>query len=372
MSDFFKHNPAVFAVNKHYQIMMPCEKACLFFVRVGDKYYYDESNGIMCSRNKIHKVEVPANELDNAKQYTVCIRPIIWRKAYFSKTKTVVEKTFRFYPIPENNIRAYHISDAHNNINEPIKAAEAFGEIDFLILNGDVIEDSSYPSKFMNIFEICSKRTKGEKPSIFSRGNHDLRGNYAEKFASYTPAHNGNTYYSFRIGNIWGILLDCGEDKNDNHPEYGFTVACHPFRKRQTEFLKSIIENKETEYDAKDVRHKIVISHNAFSHRYHSPFDIEQDIFADWTKLLRENVKPEIMICGHAHELNIYYPDNTEWNTNGSVCPVVIGSTIKKSKPVYFAGCGYIFSDDKIEIIFTDSNGETLGKESLDITDKSN
>ncbi|MBO5859381.1 MAG: metallophosphoesterase [Clostridia bacterium] len=372
MSDFFKHNPAVFAVNKHYQIMMPCEKACLFFVRVGDKYYYDESNGIMCSRNKIHKVEVPANELDNAKQYTVCIRPIIWRKAYFSKTKTVVEKTFRFYPIPENNIRAYHISDAHNNINEPIKAAEAFGEIDFLILNGDVIEDSSNPSKFMNIFEICSKLTKGEKPSIFSRGNHDLRGNYAEKFASYTPAHNGNTYYSFRIGNIWGILLDCGEDKNDNHPEYGFTVACHPFRKRQTEFLKSIIENKETEYDAKDVRHKIVISHNAFSHRYHSPFDIEQDIFADWTKLLRENVKPEIMICGHAHELNIYYPDNTEWNTNGSVCPVVIGSTIKKSKPVYFAGCGYIFSDDKIEIIFTDSNGETLGKESLDITDKSN
>ncbi len=370
MSNYFKHTPAVFAVDKYYQIMMPCEKACLFFVRVGNKYYYDESNGIMCSRNKIHKVEVPANELDKAKEYTVCIRPIICRKAYFSKTKSVVEKTYKFFPIPESNIRAYHISDAHNNIEEPIKAAETFGEIDFLILNGDVIEDSSNPSKFMNIFEICSKLTKGEKPSIFSRGNHDLRGNYAEKFASYTPAHNGNTYYSFRIGNIWGILLDCGEDKNDDHAEYGFTVACHPFRERQTCFLKKIIADKENEYESDGVKHKIVISHNAFTHRYHSPFDIEQDIFSEWTKLLRENIKPEVMICGHAHELNIYYPENTDWNTNGSVCPVVIGSTIQKSKPVYFAGCGYIFNDDKIEVIFTDSNGEKLRSECLDISNK--
>ncbi len=365
MNRYFKHDPAVFAVNKYYQIMMPCEKACFFFVKVGDKCYYDESNGIMRSKNKIHKVEVPADELDNAKEYTVCIRPIIIRKAYFSKTKKVLEKTYKFYPIPENNIRAYHIADAHNNITEPIKAAKTFGNIDFLVLNGDVIEDSSNPSKFMNIYKICSRLTKGEKPSVFSRGNHDLRGNFAERFADYTPTYLGNTYYSFRLGNIWGVLLDCGEDKNDDHAEYGFTVACHVFRERQTEFLKNIIENKENEYEAEGVKHKLVISHNAFVHRYNPPFDIEQDIFAEWSELLRENIKPEIMICGHAHELDIYYPENSDWNNNGIVCPVVIGSTIKKRKPVYFAGCGYVFNDDRIEVIFTDSNGEILRKETI-------
>lgn len=367
MSNYFKYDPAVFAVNRHYQIMMPCEKACFFFVKVGDKYYYDESNGIMCSRNKIHKVEVPVKELDNAKEYTVCIRPIIRRKAYFTKTKNVLEKTYKFYPVPENNIRAYHIADAHNNITEPIKAAETFGNINFLILNGDVIEDSTNPSKFMNIYEICSRLTKGEKPAIFSRGNHDLRGNFAEKFADYTPTHLSNTYYTFRLGNIWGVLLDCGEDKYDDHAEYGFSVACHVFRERQTEFLKNIIENKEKEYEAEGVKHKLVISHNAFCHIYTPPFDIEQDIFSEWTKLLRENVKPEIMICGHAHELNVYYPENKDWNTNGSVCPVVIGSTVKKKKPVYFAGCGYVFKNGRIEVIFTDSNGETLRKETISV-----
>lgn len=367
MSNYFKHDPAIFAVDKNYQIMMPCEKACLFFVKVGDKIYYDESNGIMCSRNKIHKVEVPSSELDNAKEYTVYIRPIIRRKAYFTKTREVVEKTYKFHPIPETNIRAYHIADAHNNITEPLKAAETFGDIDFLILNGDVIDDSSNPSKFMNIYIICSRLLKGEKPSIFSRGNHDLRGNYAEKFADYTPAHLGNTYYSFRLGNIWGILLDCGEDKTDDHAEYGHTVSCHVFRERQTEFLKKIIENKKNEYEAEGVKHKVVISHNAFCHRYNPPFDIEQDIFAQWTALLRENVKPEVMICGHAHELNVYYPKNKKWNNNGSICPVVIGSTIQKKKPIYFAGCGYVFNDDRIEIAFTDSKGEILRKETIDI-----
>lgn len=365
MTEFFNYDPAVFVVDRFYQIMMPCDKSCFFFVKVGDKIYYDESNGIMCSRNKIHKVYVPVSELDEAKEYTACIRPIIRRKAYFTSTKAVIEKTYKFYPIPENNIRAYHISDAHNSVDAPIKAANTFGSIDFLILNGDVIEDSSNPKNFMNIYEICSGLTKGEKPVVFSRGNHDLRGNYAEKFAEYTPTYLGNTYYSFRIGNIWGILLDCGEDKPDDHEEYGHSVACHVFRERQTEFLKRIIENKEKEYDSNGVKHKLIISHNAFVHRYQPPFDIEQDIFSEWSTLLRENVKPEVMICGHAHELNIYYPENLAWNNNGSICPVVIGSTIEKKAPVYFAGCGYIFSDDNVEIVFTDSNGETLKREKI-------
>ena len=241
-----------------------------------------------------------------------------------------------------------------------MKAAETFGDFDFLILNGDVIDHSGDPSKFINIYEICSLLMKGEKPSVFSRGNHDLRGNFAEKFADYTPNHLGNTYYSFRLGNIWGILLDCGEDKPDDHAEYGFTVACHVFRERQTEFLKKVIENKENEYEAEGVKHKLLIAHNTFTHRLPPPFDIEQEIFAEWIKLLKEEVKPEVMICGHLHELNVYYPDNTEWNTNGSICPVVVGGDVQKRDGAYFAGCGYIFNGGEIKVSFTDSCGKTL------------
>ncbi len=360
--------PAIFAVDKNYQIMLACKKPCLFFVKVADKCYYDESNGIMRSGNDIHRAEIPMEALDKAGEYTVCIRPVIKRKPYFTKTAPLIERTYKFYPVPENDVRAYHISDAHNLIKEPVKAAEAFGNIDFLILNGDVIDHSGDPSKFINIYKICSVLLKGEKPCVFSRGNHDLRGNFAEKFADYTPNYLGNTYYSFRLGSIWGILLDCGEDKPDNHPEYGFTVACHGFRERQTEFIKRIIENKADEYGEAGVRYRLVISHNPFTHQHEPPFDIEQDIFSEWTTLLRESIRPDAMICGHLHTLEVHYPDESRWNSNGSVCPVVIGGNLEKNISSYFAGCGYIFSDNKIKVVFTDSNAKILKEETLLLT----
>ncbi len=365
MDGYFKIAPAVFAVSSHYQIMMPCEKPALFFVEVAGKCYYDESNGIMCSKKAIHRVQVPSKELEGAGEYTVCIRPIIERKPYFTETQELLKKSYKFIPVPENNIRAYHISDAHNLVSEPVRAAEAFGDIDFLILNGDVIEHSGDPSRFMNIYEICAALTKGEKPVVFSRGNHDLRGEFAEKFADYTPNCSGNTYYSFRLGNIWGVLLDCGEDKPDDHAEYGYTVACHVFRERQTEFLKGLIQSSKNEYEAKGVKHRLVVSHSPFTHRQEPPFDIEGEIYAQWISLLKESVKPDVMVCGHTHELNAYLADDTKWHTNASVCPVVVGGDLEKGDEVWFAGCGYIFKDNEISVIFTDSNGRVIKEASI-------
>lgn len=177
----------------------------------------------MNSLSPLHRVSLPKKVLDEAGEYTVIIRTIIERKPYFTETEEPVEFSYSFHPVPESNIRAYHIADAHNRIDLPVNAAKAFGDIDFLILNGDIIEHSGDSERFANIYEICSAITGGNIPTVFSRGNHDMRGNFAEKFADYTPSHHKNTYYTFRLGSIWGMLLDCGEDKVDSNPEYGFT-----------------------------------------------------------------------------------------------------------------------------------------------------
>ena len=44
--------------------MVQVTRESMFWVKVGDKCYYDESNGIMCSKNDIHRVEIPAELLD--------------------------------------------------------------------------------------------------------------------------------------------------------------------------------------------------------------------------------------------------------------------------------------------------------------------
>lgn len=356
-----KTAPAIFAVGNDYQIMVEVEGESLFSVRIGEKTYYDESNGIMNSLSPMHRVTVPMKELDAARRYTVCVRPLVNRKPYFPITEEMWEKDFDFHPIPETNVRAYHIADAHNKIEEPIRAVNTFGAIDLLILNGDVITHSGDPSKFRNIYEICARLTEGTRPVIFSRGNHDMRGKFAEKFAEFTPNQNGHTYYTFHLGHIWGLLLDCGEDKSDDHAEYGFTVACHAFRERQTDFLHSLIENADREYAAHGVKTKLVIAHTPFTQKIWAPFDIEEPIYREWCALLREHVKPDLMICGHMHKEEIR-PIGHEADTYGQPCPVVIGARPGEN---YFLGCGFIFGDDAVDVVFTDSDGNTTATETL-------
>ncbi len=351
-----KTAPAVFAVGNDYQIMVEVESESLMSVKIGDKTYYDESNGIMNSLLPIHRVLVPMKALDNAKEYTVCIRPLIQRKPYFTETEPELEFSYKFTPVPEKNIRVYHLADTHNQIEAPVNAANSFGKIDLLILNGDILDHSGSPEKFSNIYEICSAITNGSVPVIFSRGNHDLRGNFAERFADYTPSQHRNTYYTFKVGSIWGLLVDCGEDKDDTHAEYGFTVACHAFRERQTEYIKKVIVNAESEYELEGVKTRLVIAHNPFTYLQEEPFNIEADIYSEWASLLKEHIKPHLMICGHTHKYGINHI-GCEQDHLGQPCTVVIGAEPQKDR---FIGCGFIINDEEIEVIFTDSLGNTV------------
>lgn len=344
--------PAVFAVENEYQIMVPVERECLFWVRVGENDYYDESNGILRSRSLLHRAHVPMAELDQAGEYTVCVRPLIERKPYRSTTEPVQEFKFSFKSVPKDNLRLYHISDAHNRIEEPVAAAKTFGQIDLLILNGDILQHSGDPAKFINVYEICSRITGGNFPVIFSRGNHDMRGNFAEAFAEYTPNHLGNTYYTFRLGQLWGVVLDCGEDKVDEHEEYGYTVNCHAFRRRQTAFLKELAEKGEF----RDAKYRVAVVHHPFTKQMPHPFNIEEDLYARWAQCLKA-FDLQLMITGHLHRLEVFEVGGEEDNF-GQPCPIVVGG---KPEENAWAGCGITLGEN-IEILFTDNSGNQFGR----------
>ena len=350
-----KTHPAVFAVEDTYQIMVQIPTPSLYRVEVAGEYYYDESNGIMRSLSEIHRAAVPTAVLEAAGEYTVCVRPLIQRLDYFSETAPEERFTYRFRPVPSENVRLYHISDAHNIIEGAVTAAKAYGDIDLLVLNGDVLESSGDPSKFDNIYEICSQITGGELPVVFSRGNHDLRGNYAEQFAQYTPNARGNTYYTFRLGGIWGLLLDCGEDKPDGDAAYGYTVACHPFRLRQTDFLRRLIAHKEREYAAEGVHTRLVISHVPFTQEFPPPHNIEEDTYSEWARLLREDIHPDLMLCGHTHKPELR-PIGHERDTFGQPCPMVVSGSIDREDGG-FVGFGCTVTDKAFTVTYTDHDG---------------
>lgn len=358
----FATAPIVYAIGKNYQIMVPVTAETLMWVEVGGVRYYDDVNGILRSRCTTHRMTLPMEVLDKAGEYTVGYRIINERKPYFSDVSEELFYTSRFRPVKEGAVTFYHIADAHNRVAEPVAAAAPYKkDLDFLVLNGDIPNHSGKIEYFTTIHRIAAEITEGEIPVVFSRGNHDMRGIYAENICEHTPVENGNSFFSFRLGSLWGIVLDCGEDKTDDHPEYGFTVACEAFRRRQTEFIKNVIKNADSEYAAEGIENRVVICHNPFTRQLGDPFNIEEETYREWAKLLRDNVKPQVMICGHVHEC---YIDKVgcERDHLGQPCTVVAGSRPEKEK---WVGALFSVSSNKCNVKFTDNFGEVLQDENI-------
>ncbi len=357
-----KTAPAVFAVADTYQIMVPVKCETLMWVRVGDRCFYDHANGTLRSATYIHRMTVPQALLDAEKAYTLCYRVVTQRKAYRTESEEEVQLRFPFVPVTATEPVAFLIADAHNQVEATVGAAKAFerkyGAMDFLILAGDIPDDSGRVENFGTIYEIVDQVTHGEKPVVYAKGNHDLRGVCAEKMDEYSPIYQGHSYFSFKLGHIWGLSLDCGEDKEDDHVEYGHTVCCHEFRLEETEFIKSVIQNASREYAAPDVTHKIIVSHNPFSELLWPPFDIEQDIYREWCSLLKKHVQPDMMISGHTHWLAVNEVGG-EKDHLGQPCRVVIGTKPYRDdeEKRHFVGAGFFFKKDQIEFVFIDDLG---------------
>ncbi len=361
----FKRTPAVFAVGNTYQIMIPVKKETLMHVKIGEHEFYDHVNGTLRSNTDIHRITVPQKLLDEKKEYTVCYRVVKKRKPYFTNTEDLKEAVFSFYPVTNSDTKAFLIADTHNKATPAVTAAKCFeekyGEIDFLILARDIPSDSGKTENFDTIYEIAEQLTGGSKPIVYAKGNHDLRGICAEKAEEYAPQLNGKSYFTFKIGNIWGISLDCGEDKDDSHEEYGYTVCCRQFRNEETEFIKDTIKNANNEYLSESVRHKIVVCHNPFYENYAPPFNIEKEIYGEWCALLKKDIKPHIMLCGHLHEIMVKEAEK-EQNGLTPPCKVIVGAKPFKTAmgKDCFVGTGLFFTNNGIKYVFTDNLGKSF------------
>ena len=354
----FLTTPIVYAVGKNYQIMVPVSCETVMWVKVGDQCFYDDSNGILRSACSTHRMTVPAHLLDKEKKYTVCYRVINERKPYFTDSGDELHYESAFRPIENEPVHIYHIADAHNRIDEPVSAGSYFGDkLDLLVLNGDIPNHSGKIEYFTSIHQIASQLTNGEIPVVFSRGNHDTRGIYAEKIADYTPTHNGRSYFTFRVGHVWGMVLDCGEDKCDANKEYGFTICCEDFRRRETEFIKDVIANAKIEYEADGVKNRVIICHVPFTEPCNHPFDIERELYAEWAKLLEENIHPQFMLSGHIHKF--YVKESSSENADvKQLCPLIVASKIEKDSP--FWGGALTLYTDKVTVEFTSSEGDVF------------
>lgn len=355
-----KYSPIVFAVGDEYQICVISTKETILWVDIAGKRFRDDVNGVLRSTSLIRKIPVPRELLDTVCEYTVCTKDVIERKDYYTKLDYLNRTTFKFRPVTAAAPRAYHIADAHGMTLQPICAAKQFekavGGLDFLILNGDVIDSSARVECFETVYKICDELTHGEIPVVFARGNHDTRGAYAELFDHYTPTERGHSYFTFRLGSVYGFVLDCGEDKCDLCDEYGGTVAFHEYRLDETDYIREHLTEKK-EFLAEGVKTRLIISHAPFTRKNKPPFDIEEDIYSLWAKNLRLRYYPDLMICGHTHKLATYLPGD-ESDLLGHPCPIIVASEPAwDGKFIGYTGVGFVFGEDGIRTVTTNELG---------------
>jgi predicted phosphodiesterase len=272
------------------------------------------------------------------------------KKSYFSKFEEAETVTYPFRALRKTeNIHLYHVADVHCRFEDGIAAATYFGEdLDVLVVNGDIAEVNK-ESDFTNVAKFMGAIAKGCVPVIFVRGNHDTRGKLASEYSKYYPTENENTYFTFDLGGIAGIALDCGEDKYDDNPEYGGTNRFEPFRRRETEFLKNL--------DGFGDKIVFAVSHVCPVRTIpdgNPLFDIERDVYSEWNRELgRLGIK--FMLTGHTHKVELIPPNGGLLPHN---YPLVVGSECQKDG--HFLGAALVLNPHSAKVVFNDGEHRVI------------
>lgn len=294
----FETTPAVFDCgNEYYNVVWETSKKGTGYIRLTvdgeEKIYYDETSGIIETDDTVHNVLVPKADLtDNT--YVAGSQYVGFKYGYDAIKGKIVETepiTFRGTP-KEDGIRILSVSDIHEMEKEMYKSLAHFSETpDMLVLLGDIISTLETKNQFTDyLLKDAGDISKGEIPVVYTRGNHETRGEYASQLQEYFPTETGKFYFTFDFGALSAIVLDSGEDKDDSHEEYDGLVNFEQYRKQEYEWLTSLDAENFTG------RYKIAFCHDPA---------IDNFFGENWMMPLSE-MGFDLLVSGHWHTSAFY------------------------------------------------------------------
>lgn len=149
-------------------------------------------------------------------------------------------------------------------------------------------------------------------PVFYLRGNHEIRNAYSIGLRDLLDYVGDKTYGAFNWGDTRIVMLDCGEDKPDDHWVYYGLNDFTGLRKDQAGFLRNELSGSEFE----NANKKVLIHHIPI---YGLREEAYNPSFEEWGNIL-EDAPFDIALNGHTHRF-AYHPKNSAGNN----FPVVIG-----------------------------------------------
>ena len=261
-----------------------------------EKVIWDTTSGTISTHDTVHKIIVPKEELRN-NTYVVGSQFVAYKLGYNAiKGGSTESEPISFRGTEkEDGIKLLAVTDVHGMLDNVKKSLRYFTEeYDMLVFLGDICSDFGNKSRFTDhVLADAAYITKGEYPVAYARGNHETRGEYASQMLQYFHTNTGELYYTFKFGGLSAVVLDPGEDKEDDHAEYSGLVDFSSYREKQFSWINSL---KAEDFTG---RYKIVFSHDP---------TLEEHFGKNWEEPFK-NLGFSLIAGGHHHRSSLTKDD---------------------------------------------------------------
>ena len=262
----------------------------------------------------IHKIRLEDLISGQTYYYRVCSQEILQYKAYSKKFGHIAKSEFYSFTMPDaetDSFTAVIFNDLHQRPNvfqSLLKQVEKV-DYDFVVFNGDCIDDPANHDQATRFIKLLTEGVHGDRtPTLFIRGNHEIRNAYSIGLRKHFDYVGGKTYGAFNWGDTRIVMLDCGEDKTDDHKEYSGLNDFTQLRHEQVGFLQEELQSKAF----KKADKRILIHHIPL-------YGCDNLCWNLWEPLLRK-APFHVSINAHTHRF-AYHPKGSLKNNY----PVVIG-----------------------------------------------
>ena len=282
-----------------------------FYSKTRKRYYAAEA-GRRILTDSVHCVRIRGLKPDSKYRYRVVTQALkdwcnddwvtlgglawsdVWKKKPYE---------FKTYPVKPREITFLVLNDIHERpqfMKELCKNVD-LKKLDFVLLNGDMSNRIRSQKHIMDAYlDTCVSMFATDVPLFFNRGNHELRGEFADYLNRYFPTNNGKYYRLQHVAGVDFLFIDSGEDKPDADLEYCGIVECDQYREEQERWLRSLQEEKKLG------KYPVVV----FSHmpptlkNWHGPLHMQETLTPELNKM---NVS--VMLSGHLHRFDYQEPN---------------------------------------------------------------
>ena len=274
--------------------------------------YYDVLAGRKVLTDSVHRVRIEGLKPDTKYRYRVFTQEVaewryddwvtlgktactdVWRgKPHEFKTFSAKPREVTFLVLNDIHERAQFMKDLCKNVD--------FKKLDFVLLNGDMSNRLRNQQHMMEAYlDTCVRMFATHTPLFFNRGNHELRGQFADYLYRYFPTNNGKYYRLQHVAGIDFLFIDTGEDKPDEDIEYSGIVNYDQYREEEARWLRGLRESKQVG------KYPLIV----FSHipptlqKWHGPYHLQKTLMPELNKM---NVS--VMLSAHLHAFGYQEPN---------------------------------------------------------------